>query len=73
MSAPACPHSRLPARSLCRAEAAVVAALLHDVLDDTDADLAEIQELFGEQVGVRAVPAGPAAPAGLALQAVLCC
>jgi hypothetical protein len=51
----------------------VVAALLHDVLDDTDADLAEIQELFGEQVGVRAVPAGPAAPAGLALQAVLCC
>ena len=31
----------------------MVAALLHDVLDDTDADLAEIQELFGEQVGVR--------------------
>ncbi|KAL4853513.1 putative GTP diphosphokinase RSH1 [Chlorella vulgaris] len=33
-----------------RAEAAVVAALLHDVLDDTDAEVGEVQELFGEQV-----------------------
>lgn len=30
----------------------MVAALLHDVLDDTDADYAEVEELFGEQVGV---------------------
>jgi tetrahydromethanopterin S-methyltransferase subunit G len=36
-----------------RAEAAVVAALLHDVLDDTDAEVGEVQELFGEQVGLR--------------------
>ncbi|KAL4419557.1 hypothetical protein ABPG77_006888 [Micractinium sp. CCAP 211/92] len=33
-----------------RAEAAVVAALLHDVLDDTDVDYAEVEALFGEQV-----------------------
>ncbi|KAL4431494.1 hypothetical protein ABPG75_006750 [Micractinium tetrahymenae] len=33
-----------------RAEAAVVAALLHDVLDDTDVDCAEVETLFGEQV-----------------------
>ncbi|PSC74447.1 Guanosine-3, 5 -bis(diphosphate) 3 -pyrophosphohydrolase [Micractinium conductrix] len=33
-----------------RAEAAVVAALLHDVLDDTDVDVAEVEEEFGEQV-----------------------
>lgn len=37
--------------ALCSAEAAVVAALLHDVLDDTDADAAEVEALFGEQVG----------------------
>jgi (p)ppGpp synthase/HD superfamily hydrolase len=32
------------------AEAAVIAALLHDVLDDTEVEAGEVEELFGEQV-----------------------
>ena len=36
---------------LCRAEAAVVAALLHDTLDDTDVEFGEIEERFGSEVG----------------------
>ena len=34
-----------------RAEAAVIAALLHDVIDDTDVDPEEVYEAFGDQVG----------------------
>ena len=33
-----------------RAEAAVVAALLHDVLDDTEVEAGAVAALFGEQV-----------------------
>lgn len=40
-------HASPPPRS---AEAAVIAALLHDVLDDTDVAAAEVEALFGEQV-----------------------
>lgn len=35
---------------MCRAETAVIAALLHDVADDTKHDLAEIRDRFGSAV-----------------------
>lgn len=34
----------------CRAEAAIIAALLHDVLDDTSVKADQIEEQFGSEV-----------------------
>ena len=35
---------------LCRAQSAVIAALLHDVLDDTPATAQQVEEQFGSEV-----------------------
>ena len=49
-----------------RAEAAIIAALLHDVIDDTSVSLAEVEGAFGEQVGTggAARPKGRGLPSG---------
>lgn len=37
---------------LCRSELAVTAALLHDVVDDTGVDIAEVEAAFGHQTAM---------------------
>ncbi len=36
--------------SCCRAESAIIAALLHDVLDDTSVKVQQIEDQFGTEV-----------------------
>ncbi len=45
------PGSKAEARlASCRAEMAIIVALLHDVIDDTNVGYAEVESTFGEEI-----------------------